>query len=187
MMMRCYDENNWAYKHYGGRGIGVCDRWHNRVDYVNDVKHGFELGLEIDRIDNDGDYCPENIHWATRLQQVRNSSQPKHIVVGGVSKQVAEWAEELGIDRRLILSRLSSGWDGLEALGLKARPPIVRSKKSDIHPVSEKHYLGDLCIRGHKHNGSGQSKRFISTRQCVECQNQHLRKYREQRNINKSH
>ena len=76
MRQRCVNKNLPEYQRYGGRGITVCERWGKFVNFLADM--GVRLdGHEIDRINNDGNYEPENCRWATRLANVRNSSQTK--------------------------------------------------------------------------------------------------------------
>lgn len=73
MKSRCLDKNNKTYKNYGGRGIKICERWINSLEaFIEDVYEGYEKGLELDRIDNEGDYEPNNVRWVTHKQNSRN-------------------------------------------------------------------------------------------------------------------
>ena len=76
MKDRCNNPNNKAYKHYGGRGIGICQAWQDDFiayyNYVLSLPYAGESGRTIDRINNDGGYEPENVRWATKPMQMAN-------------------------------------------------------------------------------------------------------------------
>lgn len=109
-MNRCYDQKNMAYKNYGGRGIVVCERWHNILSFIEDMGEK-PKSLSLDRIDNDGPYSPENCRWATQKQQARNTRTNLFVEIGGVSRTLAEWSEVSGISYGCLQGRLYRGWE----------------------------------------------------------------------------
>lgn len=73
MIKRCYDKNNGRYNYYGARGIKVCDRWLESFNnFLDDMEDSFKEGLELDRIDNNGNYSPENCRWVTHSENMLN-------------------------------------------------------------------------------------------------------------------
>ncbi len=122
MIQRCYNKNATGYKNYGGRGIKVCEGLRpsviNLVAIVGDKP---EPKLSIHRIDNNGNYScgkcaecatngwPMNLRWETRTVQSRNRRNTRLVEINGVSKTLAEWAEEWNVPRSLLSSRFYSG------------------------------------------------------------------------------
>lgn len=75
MKLRCYCKTHYAYPRYGGRGITVCDRWrHNFENFIADIGERPTDKHSLDRINNDGDYEPNNVRWATAKEQANNRS-----------------------------------------------------------------------------------------------------------------
>lgn len=87
MKSRCFNKNNTAYRNYGERGITVCDSWIGENGFVNFKEWAFENGysdeLTLDRIDNNGNYCPENCRWITFHEQQKNKRITRKVVFGG--------------------------------------------------------------------------------------------------------
>lgn len=112
MMHRCYDTNHHKYSSYGARGIKICNEWQNNYDvfYNWAINNGYKLGLWLERINNNGNYCPENCRWATRKEQMRNTRRTKYIHYQGEMLCLAEWCENLNLCYSTIINRLNRGW-----------------------------------------------------------------------------
>lgn len=118
MKQRCYYTGNRSYKHYGGRGISICDEWLN--DFNNfkiwAYNNGYSEDLTIERKNVNGNYCPENCTWVPIEDQARNKrGQLKYM-----GKTLSQWAHELGLNRQTVYARYHRyKWSIEEALGLK--------------------------------------------------------------------
>lgn len=117
----CYNINVKKYKHYGGRGITMCDEWKNDFQAFYDwaMTNGYQEGLTIDRINVNGNYEPTNCRWATMKQQERNRTNNKYININGDIRCLSEWCETLGLKYSTVQSRLRYGWNIQRALELK--------------------------------------------------------------------
>ena len=117
MLYRCTDRRSRRWSYYGGRGITVCDRWRESFsNFYADVGPRPSAKHSIDRIDNDGNYEPDNCRWATRETQHRNKRGLRMLELNGETKCLTEWAEQYNIDRKLVQHRLSRGWSLQRAL-----------------------------------------------------------------------
>lgn len=105
MHNRCRNSKVANYAIYGGRGIKVCERWNSFENFIADMGDP-PNGYSIDRIDNDGDYYPENCRWASRTEQARNKSTNRRLTLNGETRLLVEWAEQLGIDQASLRERL---------------------------------------------------------------------------------
>ncbi len=123
MRGRCNDPNDPYYARYGGRGITICDRWRIFTNFLADMGPR-PAGHTIDRIDNDGDYCPENCRWATATDQQRNTRQNRRITYNGRTQCLTAWAEEYGIKPHTLTARLKRGWIVHQALTI----PVGRKR-----------------------------------------------------------
>lgn len=106
MKARCGNKNHMAYGNYGARGIRVCDRWMKFENFMEDMIPDYRLGLTIDRIDNDGNYSPENCKWVTRREQANNTRHNLLIFYEGKRKTLAQWALEKGIRYQILYKNL---------------------------------------------------------------------------------
>lgn len=120
ILTRCFNENNAAYKHYGGRGISVCDEWRDSfvAFYHWAISTGWKDGLSIDRVNNDAGYYPENCRWVAQKKQCNNRRTTRYVQIDNITKPLAEWCEMYGKKYKTVCNRLYSGWTPEEALGI---------------------------------------------------------------------
>lgn len=116
MHFRCGNPKARQYKDYGGRGIKVCERWDSLQAFIDDMGPR-PTGTSIERIDNDGDYCPENCRWATKIEQMANTRRTVWITARGKTMTLPQWAKELGVPASRLNSRCRKyGWSDEEVI-----------------------------------------------------------------------
>lgn len=111
MKNRCHNRNNIRYKHYGGRGIKICDEWLNdfMAFYEWAYKNGYNDSLSIDRIDVNGNYEPSNCRWATKRQQNNNKQNTIYLTLNGKTQTIAQWRKELNLKYITVYNRYIRG------------------------------------------------------------------------------
>lgn len=125
MIRRCHCETSEAYGYYGARGISVCQEWQDSfktfAEHVSALTNCKADGYTLDRIDNDGNYEPGNVRWATWTEQLNNRRVGRMVTYKGRTQSVSVWSREIGIGISTIQNRLYSGWDAEAALSTPVR------------------------------------------------------------------
>lgn len=110
LKQRCTNPKNHKYPRYGGRGIKVCQRWLGEdglVNFKEDMRPTFQIGLSLDRIDTNGNYEPSNCRWVTQKVQQNNRNNNRVLEFNGKKQNLFQWAYELGIKPRTLHQRLN--------------------------------------------------------------------------------
>lgn len=156
MLERCSDKRSNTYKNYGGRGIKVCERWHTYRNFLKDMGRRPSNKNSIDRIDVNGDYCPENCRWADDKQQGRNRRNNSIYEHDGRKQCLVEWSEELDIKYQILLDRLGKlGWSVEKAF---TTPENEKAESILVDFRGEKRLLSELA------NEYNQDRRMVYRR-----------------------
>lgn len=119
MISRCLNTESTSYKHYGGRGITVCERWQNSFeDFKSDMGERPSKNHSIDRIDNDGHYEPGNVRWSTQEEQTRNKRNNRKIEYYGELYVISDLAKIVKMSRATLRKHLNNGMDIYEIVKL---------------------------------------------------------------------
>ncbi|MGZ3770074.1 MAG: hypothetical protein ACXVCP_00320 [Bdellovibrio sp.] len=131
MKRRCLTPKNYGYKNYGGRGITICDSWMNDFKSFYDwsLSSGYESGLELDRIDVNGNYSPENCRFVTRSVQANNKRSNILYTENGETKTLKQWCEVKGLEYTKIRGRIGQGYSPKDAIYGIFRPRKKRESK----------------------------------------------------------
>jgi hypothetical protein len=109
MRKRCNNSKDKNYKHYGGRGIKVCEEWEDLQTFCQwALSNGYDDTLEIDRIDVNGNYEPQNCRFITHLENSNNKRNTRVAEIGGEVKPLSEWVRLLGVGPKRILNLINS-------------------------------------------------------------------------------
>ena len=112
MCERCNNPNFVYFENYGGRGIAVCDEWLGNYEAFRSwaLSNGYNDRLTLDRIDNDGDYTPENCRWVTTKEQANNRRSNRMLSYNGETHNIETWCKIAGLSRHIVDGRLRRGW-----------------------------------------------------------------------------
>lgn len=140
MRARCKYEKAINWHLYGGRGIKVCKDWDNDFESFRKwaLSNGYESGLQLDRVDNDGNYEPDNCKWSSRSEQGNNRRTCKYITINGVTKTVSEWCDESGVKRSTAYNRIKRGWDGERAVTEKGQQ-VRKLSEEDVISIKKRY------------------------------------------------
>lgn len=118
MINRCRNESSKCYRNYGGRGIAVCEEWGKSFQSFYDwaMSNGYADNLTIDRIDNNGNYEPNNCRWASYSEQSNNKRTNHLLEYNGEIHSITEWSAIVGISRKILNWRVNHGWSTEKAL-----------------------------------------------------------------------
>ena len=122
MVQRCHNPSDRSFENYGGRGIQVCEEWRDSFSqFIADMGIRPE-GFDLDRIDNDKGYNPENCRWVSRLRNLNNKRTNRFLEFEGRKMTIAQWASVMGMNYRTLNNRINRGWPLERALteGAKA-------------------------------------------------------------------
>lgn len=130
MKQRCNNPNDKAYKNYGARGIKVCEEW--KKDFLTfhkwAIESGYQQGLTLERIEVNGNYCPENCKWIPQSEQSPNRRSNNYLTFNGETKTLSQWSRDLSINRGTLRDRLKNGWTVEDALTI--RPDIKNRRRN---------------------------------------------------------
>ena len=136
MKARCLNPKAVSYKNYGGRGLKICDDWLTFANFHNwAVNNGYQDGLELDRINNDMDYCPENCRWVSKAFNLGHQRKTRFIEVCSVKLNVTTWCKEVGLSRTKAYKLLHIGE---EAFREEVKKRIVTGK-------GQQYFINKFC------------------------------------------
>lgn len=112
IIKRCYNPKHDGYKNYGERGIKVCEEWLNSYEefYNWAINNGWKQSLSLDRIDVNGDYCPENCRWITMFEQQSNKRNSIILEYNGEKHTLTQWSKILNIGVTTLHNRYKQKW-----------------------------------------------------------------------------
>lgn len=125
MRDRCMNPKSKSYKHYGARGISICNRWMDSSLFLSDMGTRPSPHHSIDRIDVNGNYEPSNCRWTTHTQQANNRRNTKQYTYNNDTKTIPEWCKALNLNYKNVNLRISQKWSIHRALSTPTNKPFI--------------------------------------------------------------
>ena len=150
MKRRCTEPQDPSFRNYGGRGIKFCDRWRDFWLFCEDMNHGYSEGLTLERVDVNGDYCPENCTWTTPFAQQSNKRNNRLLTFRGESMTLANLCRRTRISKTMLCMRLDRGMSADEAVADAIASPRMRK----LHFRGQQMHLAEIC----RASGVGKTK-----------------------------
>lgn len=178
MIQRCENEKRAKYSDYGGRGITVCEEWHDFSVFVKWAKeNGYQNDLTIDRINVNGNYEPDNCRWATIKQQANNKRTNVVIKCNGIKRTVKQWSELLNISPFTI-------YDWVNAHSIEyAEQRIVETVRNGVLVEPTKRRNCVKCGKLFEHKARNWNSKY-----CEECskiaKKEKAKRYRDKKKAN---
>ena len=151
MKQRCNNINSCGYERYGGRGISICEEWNDKEGFINfynwSMENGYSEELTIDRINNDGNYEPDNCRWVDYYTQLNNFSRNVKITFNGETHSLSEWGriKPNGLNYNTLRSRLREGWD-IEKAFTEPKHTKVKDAEGNLITINgETHNVKHWC------------------------------------------
>lgn len=172
MIQRCVNPNNSAYDRYGGRGIKVCSSWLKFENFYKDMGDRPE-DHTLERVDNNGNYCPENCKWVSRKEQARNRETSIDITYNGKTQCVSAWEEELGFKHGTVWMRIYKyKWPVERALTESVKqcnrtPVTVFGKTQSLTRHAKDHGFGLSTIQVRLQSGMSLEEALTTPRKIV--------------------
>ena len=157
MKQRCDNPNNTMYKYYGARGIAYSEEFFTYEGFYAAVGKRPSEQYSLDRIDVNGNYCRENCRWATDMQQANNTTRNIVLTYNNKTQTAVEWSRELGVDEKMIYSRLKLGWSTERALTERSAVDghvfLYNGTEYNMKQLCETFNITDASIRGKRKRG----------------------------------
>lgn len=194
MINRCCDPNDISYIHYGARGIKVCDEWLGDKGVKEFCEWAYENGYDknakrgqctLDRIDPNGDYCPENCRWVSMSVQANNKTNNNYYTIDGVTKTLSEWCREYGnLCVQSVYGRLKRGMDIKTALTKPMQKKVSEMTEEELAERKRKALERDRKWRSeHKEQIQASRRKWIENNPEKNIQSK--RRYEEKKKMQK--